>query len=84
MSDAEFGAYVTLVITGLGIVLGFLALLMPIFVWRIQSDVNKMRFALDKVVRLLSDQPTDIKTCPKCRQPNRMEDTACMNCGGPI
>lgn len=74
----------TVIVVILGLILGLLALLMPVYVYQIRNRCLNMDKKLGTIVELLSGQGGKIKTCPFCGTRHQLADITCTKCGKAI
>jgi len=89
------GAYGTMmfVLIIFFIILGILALFIPIFVYQIRNRLISIDKKMTKLISAASTMPTTedidqgrgyIKGCPYCYAENNIKASICENCGKPI
>jgi len=79
----------TTVFVILALILGILALLMPVYVYQIRNRCLNMDKKLGVIIELLSGQKgqasiNNLKICPACGTRHRLEDIKCTKCGTAI
>ncbi len=74
------------------LVAAILAVFIPFFILKIRNQVISINEKMDKIIELLGGESRKVDKvdgkpiwhCIRCGAKNRMEDSACINCGGPV
>lgn len=86
----------SVIVAILALVLGILALLMPVYVYQIRNRCLNMDKKMATIIELLSGQKgrasinnrqssiNNLKICPACGTKHRLEDIKCTKCGTAI